>query len=62
MTEFATQDFGEIVQGRLQHPSGKPEFSVITALGVSCQLMGIRYGGRQGTPLVDFAEVVGFVE
>ena len=62
MAEFPAQDPCEILKGCVQHSSGKPEFGVVTAFGLRGQLLCIGDGGRQGTPLLDFMEVVRFME
>ena len=62
MTEFATENGSQILQRCMEHPSGKLEFLVFTGLGLSRKLLGISDGGWQGTPLLDFVEVIGFME
>lgn len=62
MTELAAKYCGEIIQGWIQHPSGKSEFLVFTGLGFRRELLCVSDGGREGTPLLDFVEVMGFTE
>lgn len=62
MTEFAAKYCGEIFQGCIEHPSGKSVFLVFTGLGFRRELLCVSDGGRQGTPLLDFVEVIGFME
>lgn len=62
MAEFAAKDVRESIQGRVEHPSGKLEFRAPAAPCLARQLLGVGNRGRQGTPLLHFTEVVGFVE
>lgn len=62
MTESATKNRCEIFQSCLQHPPGKLEFPVFTRFGSRRKVMGIYDSGWQGSPGLDFMEVIGFVE
>lgn len=62
MAEFAAKDLREGVQRRVEHPSGELEFRAVAALGLGCQLLGVGHRGRQGAALLNFTEVVSFME
>lgn len=62
MAELAAKDVRESVHRRVEHPSGELEFRVVAALGLGCQLLGVGDGGRQRSALLDFTEIVGFME
>ncbi len=62
MAEPASENPGEVVQGRAKHPAREAELGVTTALGIIGELLGIGDGVGQGAPLLDLMEVVAFVE
>ena len=62
MPEPAAENFREVLQRGLQHPPGKLEIGVIAGLGFGREFLRIGDRRRQGTPLLDFLEIVRFVE
>src|SRR6478735_2120752 len=62
MPESAAEDPGEIVQRGLKHSSRELELAVVTGLGSGRKFLGIGDRGRQGASLIDFLEIVRFVE
>src|SRR6478609_3619055 len=62
MPESAAEDAGEIVQRGLKHSSRELELAVVTGLGSGREFLGVGHRGRQGASLIDFLEVVRFVE
>jgi len=62
MAEFASEDLRESVQRGVEHPSGELQFRVLAALGLGCQILGVGHRGGEGAALLNFTEVVGFVE
>ena len=62
MAEVPAEHLGQILQRRVQHPSGEAEFCVVMVPGFSSQVLCIRHGGRQRSPALCFVEVVGFLE
>ena len=62
MAELAAKNVRESVQRGVEHPSGELEFRVVAALGLGCQFLGVGDCGRQGAALLDFTEIVGFME